>query len=115
MGVAAADDEREGWQFDGRTFLGGFQDDSVDVAFNVVHRDEGLAGGEGDGLGVREAHEQCTCETGAVGCRDGIEIRIVEAGGFHCFTNHRNDGAEVFAGGQLRDYPAVFRMNGELA
>ncbi len=53
---------------------GVFQQDGVDVAFEVVDGDERLAEGPGQGLGVADADEQGAGEAGAFGDGDGVQV-----------------------------------------
>jgi len=86
----------------------------VDVAFEVVDRDEGLVGGEGEGFGEGDADEERAGEAGAGGDGDGFEIGVLEAGAVHGFADDGGDGAEVLAAGELRDDAAVVGVD-ELA
>jgi len=113
--VASAGDEREGREFDGGAALAGFEQDGLNVAFDVVDGDEGDVGGEGDGFGVGEADEESARESGARCGGDGAEIGPGSAGTFEGFADHRDDCAEMFAGGEFGDDAAVSGVEFELA
>jgi len=77
VGVAAGDDEGEQGvraQGPGSRRRGRVHEDSVDVAFQVVDRDEGPVGGEGEGLGEGDAYEECAGEAGTGGDGYGFEV-----------------------------------------
>ena len=75
MGVAAGDDEGE-QRAGGGEGGGVLQQHRVDVAFEVVDGDEGLAEGVGQGLGVADADQQRAGEAGAFGDGDGVEVCV---------------------------------------
>ena len=80
----------------------------------MVDGDERLVGGEGEGLGEGDADEERAGEAGAFGDGDGFEVFVLNASAVHGFADDRRDGAEVLAGGQLRDDAAVVGVD-ELA
>jgi len=118
VGVSAGDYEGEGG-FVGIARCGGrrlafVEQDCVDVAFEMVDGDEGQGGGKGQGFGVGDADEERAGESGAGGDGDGIQIGEGHTGlGERC-AHHGNDGAEMFAAGQLGDDAAIARMGGDL-
>ena len=114
MGVAAAGHEGEGGELDRRAVAARFENDGVDVTFDVVDADEGHAGGEGQALGVGEPDEQRADEPRTHGDGDGRKVLQAGVGAEQGFAHHRNDGAKVFARGELRDYAAVLAMHGDL-
>ena len=63
--MPAADDQREGGELDWICALPGFQNDRVNVSFDVVHGDQRNAGREGNGFCVSEPDQQRTREAGA--------------------------------------------------
>ena len=116
MGVAAGDDQGEERERDGRfATVAGFHEDGVDVAFEVVDGDEGLAGAEGEGLGVEDADKEGSGEAGAVGDGDGVEVGVLESGFGYGGADDRDDVAEVLAAGELGDDAAVVGVEGDLA
>lgn len=95
-------------------------EDGVDVAFEVVDGKEWFAESEGEAFGVGDADKEGTCEAGAAGNSDGVEILKAEAGErFGGFgdggADDGDDVAEVLAGGELRDDAAVVGVEGDLA
>ena len=90
------------------------QQHGVDVAFEVVDGDERLAQREGEGLGVADTDEQRAGEAWAFGDGDRIQLRHAYAGFAEGGVDDRDDGAEVLAGGELRNDAAVGRVDGDL-
>ena len=88
--------------------------DGVNVAFEVVDRDEGKVVGEGEGFGVGDADEQCTGEAGTGGDGDGVEIGEGHAGFSERGADDRNDGAKMLATGELRNHAAVAGVGSNL-
>ncbi len=86
----------------------------MDVAFEVVDGDEGFVEAEGEGLGVGDAYEEGSGEAGAGGYSYGVEVGHLYVGPGEGFADHYDDVAEVFAGGELRDYSAVVGVKGHL-
>ncbi len=119
--VAAGDDEGQEREFHrGFAALARLHQDGVDVAFEVVDRDQRLVEAEGEGLGVGDADEQCTCEARAFGDGDGVEVGEGDwmsgcsAGAGHRLADDRYDVAEVFAGREFGDDAAVVGVEGHL-
>jgi hypothetical protein len=56
------------------------QQNGVNVTLEMVNRDERLAQGEGQRLGVGDAHEECARQAWALGHRDSLEVREADAG-----------------------------------
>src|SRR5271156_1884925 len=98
-GVAAGNDQADGGKFRAAIASGtGFEKDGVNVASEMVDRDERFSQREGESFSVGHADEQRTDQTRALGDGDGVEILQGDAGLFDGFANDRNDLAEVFAG-----------------
>ena len=70
--------------------------------------------GEGERLGVGDADEQRSGESGAGGDGDGVEIGEGDAGLGQRGADHGNDGAKMLAAGQLRHHAAVARVGRDL-
>ena len=92
----------------------GFQEDGVDVAFEVVDSDEGLVEGEGEGFGVEDADEERAGEAGAFGDGDSVEIGEGDAGLGDGLADDGDDVAQVLARGELGDDSAVGGVKGDL-
>ena len=56
------------------------EEDGVDMSLEVVDCDEGLAQRIGEGLGVADAHEQCSCKTRAVSHGDRVQVSEGDVG-----------------------------------
>jgi len=131
VGVSAGNDEGEDWSsrdwpsrrwrfarvFFGDVLvgeLGLFEQDGVDVAFEVVHGDERLVEGVGERFGVADADEQGSSEAGTGGDGDGVEVgeggvSLTQGG-----ADDRNDVAQVLAGGEFGDDSAIGGVDGDL-
>jgi len=79
----------------------------MDVPFEMIDGDEGQAEGKGQRLGIGDAHEQSPGQAGTGGNGDGIEIVQGDAGLLDGGADDWNDGAKMFAAGQLGDYSAI--------
>ena len=84
------------------------------MAFQVVDGNEGQVGGEGQGLGVGNADEERTGESGTAGHRNGVEAGKRDARVAKRGADHGNNGAEMLAAGKLGDDSAVTGMGGDL-
>jgi len=112
VGVASADHQgKQGSRVQGPGFRGGLHEDSVDVAFEVVHGDQREVCAEGQGLCEADADEESSGEAWAFGDGYGGEVGVGDAGALHGLADHGDDGAEVFARGELGDDAAVVAVN----
>ena len=109
--MAAGNDEADGGEF--RIFLSGvgFQEDGVNVSFEMIDGDERLPKCEGENFAVREADEESAGEAGTLRDGDSVEIGEGDVGLVECFANDGNDFAEMFAGGKLGNDAAEFAVN----
>src|SRR5262249_45450386 len=69
----------------------------MDVAFEMIDRDQRLFEGEGKGLGVADANEKCSCKAWALGDRDGIDGVVGSPGFGKRLPHHWHNGAEMLA------------------
>src|ERR1019366_2595870 len=83
-------------------------------ALNVVDPDEGHTGGEAQAFGVGEPDQQRPDQPGSHGDGDGRKVLQAGGGAKQGFANHRHDGAQVLARGQLRDHSAVLAVHRDL-
>ena len=86
--------------------------DGVDVAFQMVDRDQGFAEAERKGFGIGDAHQQGSGEPGTAGDGDGVDAPERDAGLLlgglsNGCTHHGYDVAEVLAAGELGDDAAI--------
>ncbi len=86
----------------------------MDVAFKVVDGDEGDVLRVGQGLGVGDADEEGSGEAGAGGDGDGVEVGEGDVGLGEGGADYGDDGAEMFAAGELGDDSAVAGVGGDL-
>ena len=90
------------------------EQDSVDVAFDVVYGDERDVLCVSQGLGIGDADEQSAGESGAACDCDRIQIREGDFGFVECGTDYRDDGAQMLAAGEFGDDSAIPCMRGDL-
>jgi len=79
----------------------------MDVAFEMVHGDQRFFESEGQGLRVTDADQQGSGQAGALGYGDGVHGIVGVFCVRKCLANHRHDGAQMLAGGQLGNHTAV--------
>jgi hypothetical protein len=72
--------------------LPGFEYYRVDVAFEVVYRDQWNPLGAGNGFSVGQAYEERTGQPGARCRGHRIEVAPRESGLLESFPDNRNDG-----------------------
>ena len=73
MRVAAADNKRKGGEFDRIAAPAGLEDHRVNVAFDVIHRDQRDPRGQRNGFGVSQAHQQRPRQARPGRCGDSVE------------------------------------------
>ena len=78
-----------------------------DVPPQMVHRDEGQPGGEGQALGEVHPHQQGPDEPRGVGDGDAVQVGEGLAALGQSLPHHPGDGLAVAAGGNLRHHAAV--------
>ena len=77
--MAAGDDEADGWEFgSGAGGAVGFEEDGVDVAFEMIDGDERFVQRGGEGFSVGDADEEGADEAWALGDGDGVEVGEAE-------------------------------------
>ena len=114
MGVAAGNDQGQRSAIPQLEHLAVRQQNGVDVTLKVVDGDERLAQGKGERLGIGDSNQQCARQAGAFCDRDCVQVGEADAGFVQCRTDHGNDIAQVFAGGEFRNHPPIRRMNRDL-
>src|ERR1700690_671798 len=115
MGVAARDHQRQQGKFQLLvSLLPFFQQDGVNVAFQVIHRDERLVEREGQSLGVADPDQQSSGEARPLSNRKSIDrVKGLTSVG-QGFANPRHDSAQVLTRSQFRNYSAIGLMGGDL-
>ena len=97
MGVASGNHQGEGSRTAiGQQFLLCHQN-GVNVTLKMIDGDERLVQGKGQRLGVRDAHQERTRQTWALGHRDSLQVCKADAGFVQRGANHGNDVAQMFA------------------
>jgi hypothetical protein len=93
MGVAPGNHQRQGPRAIIIEHLSLRQQNSVNVALEMVNGDKRLAQGEGQRFGVRDAHQERARQAWALSHRDSLKVREADAGLVQCGAHHRNDVA----------------------
>jgi hypothetical protein len=91
-----------------------FEQNRVNVSFDMMDRDQGDLAGEAEGLGVCDTDKERTDKAGAGGDRDGRKTAKRNARLLQSLVNNRADSAQVFARGELGNDPAILCVNVEL-
>src|SRR5450631_1731818 len=86
----------------------------MDVSFKMVHGDKGDVLRVGEGLGVGNADQKRTCESGAGSDGDRVQIGKGDVGLNEGGAHYGDDSAEMFAAGQLGDNSAIAGVGGDL-
>ncbi len=105
-GVPTRDDQPQPGQ--GRR--GVVEADGEQVALEVVHAGERQARGGGEGLGHLHADEQRSDQARPAGHADAGQVAQLAAGPAQRLVDHGEGALQVVARGELRDHPAVARV-----
>jgi hypothetical protein len=90
------------------------EQNGVDVALEMVDGDEGKLLREGKRFSVGNAHKESSGEARPIGDSDRVKIAEGDIRLGECGADNRDDGAEMLAGGQLGNHPAVACVSGNL-
>ena len=91
-----------------------FEQDGMDVAFQMVDRDQRLLQGKGESFCVTDPHQQSSGETGTLSYGDRID-RIVGMAGFgERLANHWHNRPQMFARSQFGDDSSIRLMSRDL-
>jgi hypothetical protein len=91
-----------------------FEQDGMDVPFDVMDGNERDLAGEAECFGVGDADEQRTDKSGTGSDGDSGKIRKRDSRLLERPVDNRADGAQVFPRGELGNDPAIFCVNVEL-
>lgn len=86
----------------------------MDVSFKMVYGDKGDFLRVGEGLGVGDADQKRSCESGAGSDGDRVEIGEGDVGLDEGGAYYGDDSAEMLAAGQLGDNSTVTGVRGDL-
>jgi putative nucleotidyltransferase with HDIG domain len=114
MGVATRNHQRQGTRTALVERLLLRQQNGVNMPLKMIHCNQGLIQREGQGLGVSHAYQQCACQAWPLGDGNGIQAGKADTGLRQRGAHYGNNIAQVFAGSQLRNHPAIGRMNRDL-
>ena len=87
----------------------------IEVGFMMVDAEKWLAEAEGKALGGFQSDEQRSGQAGSLGGGHGIQLRRGQASVAQGLAGDGEEIAQMFAGGQFGDDPAVGRMQTGLA
>ncbi len=91
-----------------------FQQNRMDVAFEMIDGNQRLVEGEGQSLGIADAHQQRSGEAGALGDCDGVDGVVSLIGLSQRLPDDGNNRPQMLARCQLRHDAAVGLMRGDL-
>ena len=91
-----------------------FEQHGVDVAFEMIDRDQRLVEREGQSLGIADADQQCSREAGALRDRDGVDGIVGVPGFGQRLADHRHDGAQMLARSQFGHNASIGLMGRDL-
>ncbi len=114
MGVATGDDQGENRRFGRLLPPRVFQQNGMDVTFEMIHGDERLAQREGQRFGIGDADQQRAGESGAAGDGDCVNILEANVSLSKRSAHHGDDIPQVLARGEFGDDSAEERMSGNL-
>ncbi len=80
----------------------------------MIDCDQWLAEREGQRLGKGDADQERSGEPRSFRDGDGVQVSERDVGLTQRGADHRDDVAEVLAGGELRDYASVGCVRGDL-
>ena len=86
----------------------------MDVTFQVVHAHQGLSQSEGEGFAIDKADQERPDQTRSLGYRDTIHIPYSDSRMLAGLVDDWLDLAQVLAGRQFRNNPAVLRVSWDL-
>ena len=96
------------------TLLPLFEQNRMDVAFEMVDRNQRLIEREGQSLGIADSHQQGTGEAGTLGDGDRIDRSVRLFGLGQCLLNNGNNRPQVLARGKLRHNSPIRLMRRDL-
>ncbi len=95
-------------------FLSLFEQHGMNVAFEMVDRNQRLVERIGEGLGIADAHQQRSGEPGALRDCDRVDRIVSLIGLSQSLADHGNDCPQVLTRRQLGHNAAVRLMRGDL-
>lgn len=91
-----------------------FEQNRMDVAFEMVDGNQRLVESEGQSLGIADAHQQRSGEAGALCNCDRVDGVQSLFGLSQRLADYRNDRLQVLTRRQLRNHASVRPMRGNL-
>ena len=98
----------------GYSLLPILQQDSMNMSFKMIHRNQRNFPRKGYRLGIGNTHEQSPSQSRPTGHSDSVKIGQTTPSLSQRSTRNRDNIAQVLAAGQLRHNPAVRRMRRDL-
>jgi hypothetical protein len=117
VSMPAGDDQGQGlrvFRLGVRGSLALVEQDSVNMALDMIDGDERQALSEGEGFGIGDSHQERSCQTRPCGDGNGVEVIEGDVGLGESGTNDGHDGAQVLAAGDLRHDSAVTGVSCDL-
>ena len=115
MGVSAGNDEGQHRKLQiVVSFLPLFEQHGMDVAFEMVDGDQRLVEGEGQSLGIADAHQQGSRKAGALRDCDSVDGVVSMLGLGQRLAHDRHDGAQMLPRRQFRYDAAIGLVSRDL-
>jgi len=112
--VTTGNDEADGGKLRPLPCFVSFEENRVDVPFEVIYRNERLVQSLGERFRVGDADEQCADEAGALRDADRVDVLEREVGFAESFADYRDDLPEMFARSEFWHDAAVLAVNIDL-
>ena len=91
-----------------------FEQDGMDVSFEVIDGDQRFIERESQRLGVSDSDQQGAGQPRPLGHGQGVNGLISLSGVSQCFANHRHNRLQMLARSQLRHHAAIGLVGGDL-
>src|ERR1700677_2099947 len=115
MRVTTRDDQRQHWETQIVISLAALlEQNSMNVAFEMVYSDERLIESERERLGIADAHEQCARQPRTLRHRHGVDRLISLSGIGKRLANDRHNRAQMLPRRQLWHDSAIRLVRGDL-
>ena len=106
LGVAAGDNQAQV----GKRRRGRFDEDRVDMAFQMVDPDQRTSQPQRKGFGKAQTHQQRADQPRSVGDGDSVEVAGRQAGFLQGLTHDRDDSSLMIARGQLGHHAPIAQV-----
>jgi hypothetical protein len=112
--VPAGYDQADGRQFGSSAIQVSLKKCGMNVAFQMIDRQQGLSKRFGERFPVSDSDEERAHESGSLGNADGVHFIEAQPGVGQGFTHHGNDLAQMLARSELGNHTTVSAVNIDL-